>query len=634
MRGFFCPHSLDMFYNNTVMKDRFVIGISIMQHSGKMKKIAELWKLIIPYWKSEEKYKAWSMLALILGLNLGFVYISVKLNEWNVKFYNAIQQLDQDTFLKQCYIFFGWLIVIISIFVTKTYFTNLLGFHWRRWLTKYYLNRWVSDAMFYRLSLEENRTDNPDQRIAQDLANFPIGILSWTVSLFKETVNLVSFVVILWSISGPIEMPLPNGTSLTIHGYMVWIAIIYAILGTMGVFKIGRPLINLDFNQERFEANFRYQLVRLREKSEEVALYHGEKFENHNFRDAFHSVYKNFRQIINRSIFVTAWQKFYEHLSTIFPFLIAAPRFFSGAITFGILMQIFSAFTRVQDSLAIIVDNFKDLAGLIATSNRILGFTKAMQNVENKLAEKDKADIKLVWDSESEPGLSGDALNTLNTLDTLDTFDTLVLENLSLKTPKGHKLIENLNVSIKNGEKVLIMGRSGLGKSTILRAIAGYWNFGSGKIKLPKGQRIFIVPQRPYMPLGTLRQALYYPGIREDLSDEKLLEILTACRLEHLMPMLDEQHDWSLQLSMGEQQRIIFARVIIHKPSWIMMDEPSASMDKETEKQVYTALEHYLPESTIITIGHSPSLKAFHSRVLELDSCANPENLIEAHEMA
>lgn len=582
------------------------------QYSGKMKKIAELWKLIVPYWKSEEKYKAWSMLALILGLNLGFVYIAVLLNEWNVKFYNAIQQLDQATFLKQCYIFFGLAVAIVSFFVTKVYLTNLLGFHWRKWLTKYYLNRWVSDAMFYRLSLEENRTDNPDQRISQDLANFSTGILSWIVSIFKETVNLASFIVILWSISGPVQMPLPNGTSLTIHGYMVWIAIIYAILGTMGVFKIGKPLINLDFNQERFEANFRYQLVRLREKSEEVALYHGEKFENHNFRHAFNSVYKNFRRIINRGAFVTAWQKFYEHLSTIFPFLIAAPRFFSGAITFGILMQIFSAFTRVQDSLAIMVENFKELASLIATSNRILGFTAAMRNVENKLADEASAEIQLMSASE----------------------DALILEHLTLKTPKNHLLMENINLSIKKGEKVLIMGRSGLGKSTLLRAIAGYWNFGSGKIKLPKGHRIFIVPQRPYMPLGTLRQALSYPGIKEDLSDTKLLEILTACRLDHLMPMLDEQHDWSLQLSMGEQQRIIFARAIIHEPTWIMMDEPSASMDKETEKQVYLALDHYLPESTIMTIGHSPSLKAFHSRVLELDSVENLEGLVEKPEMA
>jgi putative ATP-binding cassette transporter len=360
------------------------------------KKSAEVWQLIAPYWRSEERYKAWAMLAVIIALNLAFVYISVQLNEWNAKFYNSIQQLDQATFIAQCYKFVFLVTIIVAIFVSNSFLTSLLGFHWRKWLTKYYLHRWMDQAMFYRLSLQGNKTDNPDQRISQDLAGFCTGALSITLSLFKEIVNLSSFVVILWTISGSIQIPLPNEGSLTVPGYMVWLALIYAALGTLGVYKIGKPLVRLDFNQEKFEANFRYQLVRLREHSEEVALYQGEEPESLNFSQAFGSVYNNFRQIIYRGLYVNAWQNFYNNLSTIFPFLIAAPRFFSGALTLGILMQIASAFSRVESSLSLIVLNFQSIASLFATTNRLLGFSAALKGVESVIKYPKVPSIQLI----------------------------------------------------------------------------------------------------------------------------------------------------------------------------------------------------------------------------------------------
>jgi putative ATP-binding cassette transporter len=559
------------------------------------KKAAEIWQLISPYWRSEEKYKAGSLLILILAINLGYVYAGVSLNAWGAKFYDAIQQLAQATFISQCYAFLGLVAIVVPIFIANEYFTSLLGFNWRKWLTKYYLNRWMDKAVFYRLSLQDNKVDNPDQRLSQDLSSFATGVLMMTISFFKEILNLGSFIFILWTISGALQFSLLDKT-FTIPGYMVWAVLIYAAIGTYGVYKIGRPLFHLDFENERAEANFRYQLIRFRERAEEIALYQGEKTEFINFRQSFNFVYENFRKIINRKLYVSSWINSYNNLSTIFPILVMAPRFFSGALTFGVLMQIGSAFSQVQNSLSIIVANFDGIASLIATSNRILGFSEHMEKMEASLLNPSSPTIELLTHSE----------------------DTLILDNLKLKTPNNQLLIENLNLTIQKGEKVLLMGRSGLGKSTLLRAMAGLWSFGEGKIKLPANQKLFLVPQRPYMPLGTLRQGLFYPGIERDISDAKLLEILMACRLDHLAPQLDHYKDWGFQLSMGEQQRIIFVRAILHEPAWLMMDEPSANMDKETEMQVYLALHHYLPESTIITIGHSPNLRAFHSRILEL----------------
>lgn len=579
---------------------------------GAMKTMAEVWKLVAPYWRSEEKYKAWSMLVLIIALNLGFVYAMVVLNKWNVIFYDALQKLDKATFITQCYRFLGVVTILVTLNVSNAYLTGLLGFQWRKWLTKQYLNRWMDQAMYYRLSLQGNKTDNPDQRISQDLASFATQVLTLGLAFFKEAVSLSTFMMILWSISGAIQIPLPNQGSLTIPGYMVWLALTYAIVGTWIVYKIGKPLIKLDFNQEKLEANFRYQLVRLRERSEEVAFYKGEKSENYTFRQAFNGVYENFQRIINRGLYVNGWQNFYNNFSTIFPILIAAPQFFSGAMTLGVLMQINSAFMRVQDSLAIIVLQFQSIASLIATTNRLLGFSAVMQELEEQRKHPTTPILHLVSHPE----------------------ETLVLENVTLNTPDKQTLFENLNLVIRKSEKVLLMGRSGLGKTTLLRAIAGLWSFGQGTIKLPLNQDLFIVPQRAYMPLGTLRKGLFYPGTEVNLAEEKLIEILTACRLEHLVPELDEHRDWSLQLSMGEQQRIIFARAIIQEPEWLMMDEPSASMDKETEKQVYNALHQYLPNATVITIGHSPSLKAYHSRVLELDPLENLADLNVAREIA
>lgn len=612
---------------------------------GVTQKAIEFWKLMIPYWRSEDKYKAWGILVCILAVNVGSVYITVLLNQWNASFYNALQELNKKVFISQCYVFIMLAAVFISVFVLSRYLTSLLAFRWRAWLTHYYLDRWLDNNTHYRLSLETKKTDNPDQRIAQDLAGFSTGVLSLGLSIFKETLSVFSFVVILWGLSGPLHIPLGQHT-VTIPGYLVWAVLIYALVGTYIMFKIGKPVIQLDFDQEKFEADFRFHLIRLRERSEEVALYKGEDNEAVNFRNSFKAIKDNFRKILNRNIVINSWQIFYNNFSTLFPVLMAAPMFFLGMIKLGILMQIGSAFREVKDSLSLLIMDYQTIAQLIATTNRISSFSTMMKAVSKINSDVDSGvdSAKVLENSD----VSADPAGTRDSIRRMISKENhIILENLTLRTPSGISLIQNLHLTIGAGERVLLMGASGLGKSTLTRAIAGIWRFGSGAIHLPNNSSIFMVPQKPYMPIATLREGLFYPSVRslspliekieqasldqsadqqrllqmseEILSEKMLHEILIACRLDHLLPYLDEVRDWGLQLSLGEQQRIIFARILIRKPEWIIMDEPTASMDKKTEANVYSLLHQYLPNSTIITIGHSPTLKAFHHRVVELD---------------
>lgn len=613
-----------------------------------------LWKLISPYWRSEEKYKAFGLFMLLIGFNLASVYVAVMLNQWSSGFYNALQELNKDIFVKECGRFFWIVALLISVFLANYYILSILKFRWRRWLTEHYIARWLTEGTHYRLKLKQTATDNPDQRISQDLASFADGVLSLFTSFFKETVTLISFVGILWAISGPLQFTL-LGKAIVIPGYMVWAALIYAIIGTSLIFKIGKPIVRLDFEQEKFEANFRYALVRFREKGEEIAIYRGEKIEEDNFRHSFKDIANNFYKILKRQMYIICSQNFYNNMTIIFPVVAASPLFFSKMITLGVLMQIRGAFSEVQGSFSVLINNFQVIASLRATTQRLLEFSAAI----DMLAEEDAGTIKskalgkvktdsmyaktatdaihadilqtsFIPDSlynnsaATKTKSFGNAQNEAKVLDTAialnPTFNCrLEMENLTLTTPHGKPLISNFNLTVHSGEKVLIMGRSGLGKTTILRAISGVWPFGQGTIHVPTNLSILLIPQRPYLPMGSLREAVLYPKDNLTVPDEEIEYALQRCRLEHLYEHLDEVQDWSHRLSLGEQQRIIFVRAIIQKPEWIIMDEPTAAMDKETENMVYRALFEHMPEVTLITIGHSPSLKTYHTRVVDLD---------------
>ena len=484
--------------------------------------------------------------------------------------------------------------IYIVIAVYRIYLNQMLQIRWRRWLTDRYLQDWLADRNYYRMQLKGNTTDNPDQRIAEDFRLFVDESLSLGLGFLNAAVTLGSFIGILWALSGPLEIPL-NGTRYVIHGYMVWVAIGYAVVGTWLTHRIGKPLIPLNFNQQRYEADFRFNLVRFRENSEGVALYHGEEDELRGFRTRFVHVVENWWAIMKRQKLLTFFTVGYSQAAVVFPFVVGAPRYFSGAIQLGGLVQISNAFGQVQGALSWFIDAYTTFASWKATVDRLTGFHNAM----------------VVAQAESRAG-TGPAVVPDATVDDLE------LRDLELGLPTGRVLASGVNAVIESGEHVLIKGPSGSGKSTLFRAIAGIWPFGKGQVRLPREFRALFLPQRPYFPIGTLRQAVTYPAAPEAFSESQLRDALSKTGLDQLANRLDEQQNWSQQLSGGEQQRVAIARALLHRPAWLFLDEATSALDDASQAHVYQLLNKYLKDTTIISIAHRSALADFHGRLWEL----------------
>lgn len=543
----------------------------------------EIWRLIKPYWHSEEKWRAWTMLGTIVALSLATVYINVLLNEWNRVFYDALQNKNYPVFKAQL-LHFTWLaLAFIVISIYKVYLTQGLQMYWRRWMTKQYMGKWLKHHAYYHTE-QQQTVDNPDQRIAEDLNVLTNGTLSLTLGLLSSVVTLVSFVSILWAVSGPLTFMISSQT-FTIPGYMVWFALLYAVLGSLLVGWIGKPLVRLGFNQERFEANFRFGLIRIRENSDAIALYQGEQREREQLEGRFESIRSNWWSIMRVTKTLNIASTFYAQFAIIFPFLVAAPRYFSGAIQLGMLMQISSAFGQVQGALSWFIDAFNDLATWKACVNRLAGFNRAVDEIEARP-------------------------NGIQHADSPD--HALVLDKLQLTLPDGEPLFAPASVALKPGERVLIAGPSGCGKSTLLRAVAGIWPYGSGQIAANRQQTTLFLPQRSYIPIGSLREALSYPDEPSRHPDSELLSVLELCRLKHLQPMLDMVGNWGHRLSPGEQQRLGFARVLLIKPDILFLDEATSALDDETEQQMYTLMVDYLPEMTLVSVAHRNSVAKYH----------------------
>lgn len=548
------------------------------------------WQLFKGYWQGEEKWRARGLLAVVVLLTLGGVAISVLLNQWYNSFYNVLQEYKYEEFWPLIGQFTVLAFIHIAFAVYAIYLRQMLQLKWRTWMTEKYLDRWMQGQVYYRMQVEGDNADNPDQRISEDINQFVSLTLQLALGFLKQVAMLGAFILILWNLSGVLTVPV-GSQEFTIYGYMVWISIMYALAGTLLTHKVGKKLIGLNYDQQRYEADFRFSMMRVRENSESIAFYRGEVPEQKVFSGRFQGVIQNYWSLMRREKSLTWFTSSYSQLAIIMPILMAAPRYFSGGIQLGGLMQTSSAFGNVQDSLSFFVSSYSSIAQWTAVVKRLTSFAEHMETAENVKEE-------LV----------------------LSAGEQFSVEGFSIDLPKEKQvgIVRNLELVVNRGEHLLVTGPSGAGKSTFLRSAAQIWPYCQGRLFFPAGELQMFLPQKPYLPLGRLKKAICYPDVEELYSDEQILDVLEKCRLSNLGQSLEQEEDWSRVLSLGEQQRLAFARVLLAKPQWLFLDESSSAMDEELEAYMYRLLQTELPETAIISVGHRSSLFAYHQRKLHL----------------
>jgi putative ATP-binding cassette transporter len=549
--------------------------------------IADWWRLVVPYFKSEDWPWAIPLLIGAIALTFTGVGLEVMFNEWNRRFYDSIQNKNEAVFWREIIFFSVLAVFYILNAVARGIVSPYLRLRWRRWLTNHYLAHWLTGRGYYRIELQRS-VDNVDQRIAEDLNYLGQYTMQLFLGLLQSVATLLSFIFILWRLSGPLSLSF-IGLDVTIPGYMAIAALVYAVLGSFFANLVGRRLIPLNFMRQRYEANFRFSLVRVRENAEGIALYSGEGREADALSMRFADIFTNGWQVLWTQAQLGFYQSGYGQLAIIFPYVVTAPRYFAGAITFGIMMQTASAFGQVQSALSFFVDNYTSLAELRAVMDRLKGLQHATD-------DKPKTTLDVVPQARAD----------------------VHAEGLTLALPTGQALLKDAVVDLPKGKATLISGASGSGKSTLFRALAGIWPFGRGHVNIPAGARVLFLPQKPYIPIGTLRDALKYPDERSAATDAEIVDALKAAQLGHLVPRLDEEAHWSNILSGGEQQRVAAARALVFKPDWLFMDEATAALDDESEAAIYTALKQRLPTTTMVSIGHRPTLRQWHDRQVEL----------------
>ena len=568
--------------------------------------IRRVWALSLPYFQSEEKWRARLLLAACVGLNLGMVYMLVLLNDWNRVFYDALQNRNAEVFWKQLGVFGILATCFIVVAVYRFYLTQLLEMRWRAWMTHDYLQRWLSHPVFYRLELQAQLgTDNPDQRIQEDVQQFTADTVGLSLGLLDATVTLLSFVGILWSLSGGFAFEV-GGNTYTLPGFMVWAAVLYALTGSLIGHALGKSMASLNFAQQRYEADFRHHLMRVREYSEAIALDRGAEVERQSLQERFKHVLNNFMLLLRVQKRYTWFNSGYGQAAVVFPMLVASPRYFSGAIQLGELMQISSAFGQVQESLSWFISNYSRLASWQATTLRLTGFQDQMQAVAKRQSAAHTEDAA--------------ATATLQAIET---------PPLTIALPNGDVLLQHTALRIQAGDTVLVRGPSGCGKSTLFRVLAGIWPHVSASPTanspeqpeqpapawpLQLSDDVVFMPQRPYFPQGSLRQALAYPSPANAWDDAQLTHVLHEALLSHWADQLDTEGQWTQQLSGGEQQRLAIARVLLKRPRWVFADEITSALDAEAEQVLYDKLLQMVraQSGALVSIAHRPGVAAFH----------------------
>jgi vitamin B12/bleomycin/antimicrobial peptide transport system ATP-binding/permease protein len=556
--------------------------------------LATVWRIAAPYFRSEDKWAGCGLLAAVIALELAGVFLMVLLNRWNNAFYNALQERDWAAFTYQtgyfCVIAAFW----VAVNVYQLYLNQWLQIRWRQWMTTRYLGDWLHEANHYRMQLLGDAADNPDQRVSDDVKMFVERTLYIGLKVLNSIVTLGSFVVILWGLSEAAPLHV-FGKEFAIPGYLVWGALIYAVFGTALTQWIGSPLVNLDFQQQRYEADFRFNLVRVRENAEQIALLRGERAEHERLSERFRHVIENWYAIMSRTKRLTAFTASYSQAAVIFPYILVAPAYFAEKIQLGGVMQTASAFSSVQDALSVFISIYRDMAEWRAIVARLDGFEMSITGAAKLKSASDS--IKVTSPS------SGNEID---------------LKQLLVRLPNGTPLVSAADFTLRAGERTLVTGPSGAGKSTLFRAIAGIWPFGTGSIAIPANASLMMLPQRPYLPIGTLQAAIVYPADASAYSSDQVKAALVSVGLPKLAAQIGEEAHWNRMLSLGEQQRLGLARALLHAPQYLFLDEATASLDEASEAALYRLIEEKLPATTIVSIGHRSTLEAFHQRKVVL----------------
>jgi putative ATP-binding cassette transporter len=561
------------------------------------------WSLIKPYWVSEEWKIAWGLLIAIIVINLVNVWISVRFNTWSGEFFNMLQNKSVKDFPHLMLVWAGLVAALIVLFVYGRYLRQMLGFRWRQWLTTRYLQEWLGDGAFYRIE-RDRLADNPDQRISDDLQSFATSTLTLTLDLLSTVVTLITFVTILWSLAGALTVSL-GGMPIVIPGYMVWVAALYALGGSYMIYKLGHPLVSITYQQQKVEADFRFGLIRVRENSEQIAFYDGEQTEEATAQNFFQRIRDNWWRVMKYTKRLSFVLSFYSNIAYIFPLIVASPKYFTGAFTMGVLMQIQNSFGTVSDSFSWFINSYGSLVDWRATVNRLREFKRVMR------ASHLKESIS--------PATAHGGIN-LHYVDE----EKLSTDGLSLALPNGTPLSQIRNITINPGSRWLVRGPSGSGKSTLMRALAGLWPFGDGSIDAPVNARMMFIPQQSYMPIGTLKAALTYPSSAETYTDDECREALRTCHLDDYVGRLDESGHWARIMSPGEQQRLAAARVLLHKPDYLFLDEATSALDAANEARLYHLFTERLPKAAIVSVAHRESLAAFHEETLDVERAGEP----------